>query len=239
MSSKPSDKTPAVKEQLPLAYAWREGLSYDNFCGADNAAMLQSLRQCADGSGDQFIYLWGAAGVGKSHLLQAACHQVAELGQAVAYLPLAEFVDLPVEALEGLEGLSLVCLDDVQAVAGVPQWEEALFHLYNRLRDSDTALLAAGNVSPAGLDIGLPDLTSRLGWGPVFRVQEPQEDEKIRALQTRATARGFDLPDEVARYLIRRSPRDMTSLFALLDRLDQASLAQQRRLTIPFVRGLI
>lgn len=239
MSSKSSDKTHAVKEQLPLAYAWREGLSYDNFCGADNAAMVQSLQHCADGSGDQFIYLWGAVGVGKSHLLQAACQQLAGQGQAVAYLPLAEFVDLPVAVLEGLEGLSLVCLDDVQAVAGVSQWEEALFHLYNRLRDSGTALLAAGNASPAGLDIGLPDLTSRLGWGPVFRVQEPQEDEKISALQTRATVRGFDLPDEVARYLIRRSPRDMTSLFALLDKLDQASLAQQRRLTIPFVRNLI
>ncbi len=231
--------TPPVKEQLPLAYAWRDGLSFDNFCGAENAAVVQSLQHGADGSGDQFIYLWGAPGVGKSHLLQAACQRAAQRGRAVAYLPLVEFVDMPVEALEGLEGLALVCLDDVQAVAGVTHWEEALFHLYNRLRDSGAVLLAAGDASPAGLAIELPDLRSRLGWGPVFRVQEPQEDEKIHALQARAKARGFDLPDEVARYLIRRSPRDMTSLFALLDRLDQASLAQQRRLTIPFVRSLV
>ncbi len=239
MTSKHPAKTPFVKEQLPLAYAWRDGLSFDNFCGAENRAVVQSLQHGADGSGDQFIYLWGTPGVGKSHLLQAACQRAAQQGLAVAYLPLAEFVGMPVEALDGLESLSLVCLDDVQVVAGVAHWEEALFHLYNRLRDSGAVLLAAGDASPAGLDIGLLDLRSRLGWGPVFRVQEPQEDEKIHALQTRAKARGFDLPDEVARYLIRRSPRDMTSLFALLDRLDQASLAQQRRLTIPFVRNLI
>lgn len=243
MTSKHSAKTSSVKEQLPLAYAWRDGLSFDNFCGVENVAVVQSLQHGTDGSGDQFIYLWGAPGVGKSHLLQAACQRAAGQDRTVAYFPLASFVDkqidMPVEALDGLESLSLVCLDDVQTVAGVAHWEEALFHLYNRLRDSGTILLAAGDASPAGLGIDLPDLRSRLGWGPVFRVQEPQEDEKIHALQARAKARGFDLPDEVARYLIRRSPRDMTSLFALLDRLDQASLAQQRHLTIPFVRNLI
>ncbi|HHH47460.1 MAG TPA: DnaA regulatory inactivator Hda [Gammaproteobacteria bacterium] len=239
MTVRQSAKPPAVGEQLPLAYAWREGLSFNDFCGAGNAAVVQSLQQGVDGSGDQFIYLWGAPGVGKSHLLQAACERAAQQGRAVAYLPLAEFAEMPVEALDGLQSLSLVCLDDVQAVVGMAHWEEALFHLYNRLRDSGAVLLAAGDASPAGLTIELPDLRSRLGWGPVFRVQEPREDEKIHALQARARARGFDLPDEVARYLIRRSPRDMASLFALLDRLDQASLAQQRRLTIPFVRNLI
>ena len=239
MTAKQSTKPPAVKEQLPLAYAWREGLSFNDFCGAGNAAVVQNLQHGADGSGDQFIYLWGTPGVGKSHLLQAACQRAAQQGRAVAYLPLAEFIEMPVEALDGLQSLSLVCLDDVQAVAGVAHWEEALFHLYNRLRGSGAVLLAAGDASPAGLAIELPDLRSRLSWGPVFRVQEPREDEKIHALQARAKARGFDLPDEVARYLIRRSPRDMASLFALLDRLDQASLAQQRRLTIPFVRNLI
>ncbi len=228
-----------VKEQLPLSYAWREDLSFANFCGARNAAAVQSLRASAEGRGDQFVYLWGAPGTGKSHLLQAACQAAAERGMAVAYLSLDDSAALPLAALEGLEGLSLLCLDDLQAVVGEGPWEEALFHLYNRLRDSGTVLLAAGDASPAGLGVGLADLRSRLGWGPVFRLQEPEEEEKVSALQARASTRGFDLPDEVAGYLIRRSPRDMTSLFALLDRLDQASLAQQRRLTIPFVRDLI
>lgn len=237
--SKPVSEESQLREQLPLGYAWREGLSFDNFHGAENAAIVQGLKQSAEGRGERFVYLWGMPGVGKSHLLQAACQHAAAAGESVAYLPLVEFVEIPPGVLEGLEGMFLVCLDDVQAVAGNADWEAALFHLYNRLRDSGTILLAAGNASPGGLDIHLPDLTSRLAWGPVFRVQEAQEGEKILALQARATARGFDLPDEVARYLIRRSTRDMSSLFVLLDRLDQASLAQQRRLTIPFVRNLI
>jgi DnaA family protein len=228
-----------IKEQLPLSFGWRDNVGFENFFTGPNAALVQCLRDSADGRGERFLYLWGGAGSGKSHLLQAACQYAAERDATVAYLPLADIAAYGVEILEGLESLALVCVDDLQVVAGQPQWEEALFHFYNRLRAADTVLIAAGEGSPAALPLTLPDLRSRLGWGPVFQLHALDDAGKIAALQLRATARGFDLPAEVAQYLIRRSPRDMGSLFALLDRLDEASLAQQRRLTIPFVRDLI
>jgi DnaA family protein len=228
-----------VKEQLPLRFSWRDGISLDNYFAADNAGLVHALRLAATGDGEQFLYLWGGAATGKSHLLQAACQQAAEQHQSVAYLPLEELVTLSSEIFDGLEQLSLVCIDDLQVIAGKADWEEALFHLYNRMRDAGSTLLVAASVSPAALPLGLADLRSRLSWGPVFHIQELDDADKIAALQLRATGRGFDLPDEVAQFLIRRSPRDMSSLFALLDRLDLASLAQQRKLTIPFVRNLV
>ena len=228
-----------VKEQLPLSFNWRHGVRFDDFIAGTHEALVHCLRDCAAGRGEQFVYLWGGAGAGKSHLLQATCQAAAERGVAVAYLPLAELAAYGPEILEGLEALALVCVDDLQAVLGRPEWEEALFHFYNRLRAAKTTLVVAGESGPAALPVGLADLRSRLAWGPVFKLDELSDAEKITALQARAKARGLELPDDVAQFLIRRSARDMASLFALLDRLDRESLAQQRRLTIPFVRTLI
>lgn len=246
-----------VTEQIPLRFGWRDGLSFSNyFIGssvaantADNAASYTAsnaeavhlVQRTAEGGADaeHFLFLWGAASVGKSHLLQAACQHAAENRRTVAYLPMTELIDLSVEVFDGLEQMSLVCLDDVQLTAGKPEWEEALFHFYNRMRDAGGCLLVTANVAPSALAVALPDLQSRLSWGPVVQLNELDDAGKISALQLRAEGRGFELPDEVAQFLMRRSSRDMSSLFVLLDRLDEASLVQQRKLTIPFVRELI
>lgn len=224
-----------MEQQLTLRIGLRDSATFANFFPGDNAAPLHLLQQGAE----PFVYLWGSPGSGRSHLLQAACHAEAARGGAPAYLPFAELPPGGVALLEGLEQMSLVCLDDLQAVAGDGAWEEALFHLYNRVRDAGGRLLAAADASPAALPVALPDLRSRLAWGPVFQLQSLDDAGRLAALQLRAQARGMELGEEVGAYLLRRCPRDMHALFELLERLDQASLAAQRRLTIPFVRDLI
>ena len=238
-----------VTEQIPLRFGWRDGRSFGNyFAGGDvesgrqsNAEAVHHVQRAAAGEAgaEHFLFLWGAASVGKSHLLQAACQHAAENQRTVAYLPMAELIDLSAEIFEGLEQMSLICLDDVQLIAGKAEWEEALFHFYNRMRDVGGSLLVMANAAPAALAVVLPDLQSRLSWGPVLQLNELDDAGKIAALQLRAKGRGFELSDEVAQFLMRRSTRDMASLFLLLDRLDEASLVQQRKLTIPFVRNLI
>ncbi len=220
--------------QIPLRVGLRDSATFSNFYPGANASACYALEQ----DGEPFIYLWGELGSGKSHLLQAACHGVTEQGGMAIYLPLYETGIAP-SMLDGLEDMTLVCLDDMEAVAGDGEWETALFHLYNRLRDSGSRLLAAGNATPAALGLGLPDLVSRLGWGPVFQLQPLSDVDKAEALRQRASNRGMELPAEVAAYLLQRAPRDMHALFALLDRLDESSLAAQRKLTIPFVRQII
>ena len=230
---------------MPLHFAWRDGLSFQNyFVGGSresNAEALHHVQQAAVGEtgAEQFLFLWGCKSTGKSHVLQAACQSAAEHRRTVVYLPMMELVALTGEIFDGLEQQSLVCIDDVHVIAGKAEWEEALFHFYNRMRDAGNTLLVTADISPSALVTVLPDLQSRLSWGPVIQLKELDDVGKMAALQLRARGRGFDLPDEVAQFLMRRSPRDMSSLFALLDRLDEASLVQQRKLTIPFVRNLI
>ncbi len=229
-------------QQLSLSVGLSDYATFDNFfvsAETGNAQSLALLCQQLDG-GECFIYLWGGEGAGLSHLLQAACHQALGRGLSAAYLPLTEMRDLdPRLVLADLEQLDFLALDDLQAVAGRRSWEEALFHLYNALRDGGKRLLVAARTSPRELPLGLEDLRSRLMWGLTLQLHPLGDQDKLQALQARARARGLDLNDEVANYLMQRLPRSTHELFEQLERLDQASLAEQRRLTIPFVKRVL
>ena len=223
--------------QLPLGLRLGKGNTFADYLPGPNEEAVAHLRHPLPGG--TVAYLWGVPSTGKTHLLQAACHEAAEGGLRCAYLPLREWRSLQPDLLEGLEVLDLVCLDDVEAVAGQARWEAALFPLYNRLRDRDGRLLATGPRPPPALALALPDLRTRLAWGVVFQLRPLNDAQKLTGLRLRARSRGLELPVAVARYLLHRCPRDPGSLFRLLDRLDEASLAAQRRLTIPFVKEVL
>lgn len=156
-----------------------------------------------------------------------------------AYVPLGAARELSPGLLEDRERAAVVCLDDVDAIAGAAAWEQALFALAERVRQQPGRWVAAGRAAPAQLGLALPDLASRLGWGPVYQLPALSDAERIAAIQLRGRNRGFDVADDAARYILNRFPRDMHSLFALLDRIDRLTLAQQRRVTIPFLRELL
>lgn len=224
--------------QLPLGVRLRDRATFANYYPGINQEAVRLLLDAATWP-EGIVYLWGGAGTGKTHLLQAICHRVADQGQALAYLPLRETADLAPAAVEGLEQLPLVLVDDIDAVAGDPAWEAALFHLYNRVRDRGGRLVIAGSQSPAAISIALPDLRSRLAGGLVLQLRPLSDEDKAAALRLQARRRGMEMPEDVAVYLLRRCPRDMAALFALLETLDQASLAAQRKLTIPFVKTVM
>ncbi len=210
--------------------------TFSNFISGENQALLVALKRLIAGQGERFIYCCGSHGVGRTHLLQACCHALHD--EPVMYLPAAA-PGIVSDMLQGLEYMHLVCIDDIDCVMGDSEWEEALFHFYNRAIDSGIRLVVAATKSPTQLDCLLPDLRSRLAWGPVFNVTELNDEDKIKALQLRALERGFEISKEVGDFLLRYCPRDMLALFKLLDQLDQASLAEQRKLTIPFVKSII
>jgi DnaA family protein len=166
--------------------------------------------------------------------LQAACAAVADGGGLASYVDL----DSPAEPgwLEGCENLDLVCLDALDAVAGAAAWNEAIFRLHTLMQDTATRLYVTTTVPPASIRFQLPDLRSRLLAASVHQLQDLDEAGQAEALQRRAEQRGLELSPEAAAYLVHRLPRDMHSLCAVLDRLDEASLAAQRRLTVPFLK---
>jgi len=225
-----------MRHQLPLQFEFNNEMTFDSFQVGNNQEVLSSLQLLIQGVSDSCLYIWGGASVGKSHLMQAVCQSMAAQGKPISYIPLNIHQQLSPLMLDGLEQLPLVCIDDVENIAGLGAWEEGLFHLFNRVRDQGGSLLISGNTPPAQLPLQLLDLKSRLGWGVVMQISALSDEQKIVALQTRAEIRGMGLSDEVGRYLLNRYSRDMLRLMGLLDVLDAASMSEQRRLTIPFVR---
>ncbi len=225
--------------QLPLRLRFPDSACFEDFAGAANAEAVSALGRLAQGAGER-VFLWGAAHSGKTHLLQACCTAAGARQRRAAYVPLREAVRVHEPTLlDGLESCALICLDDVDALGGAGPWEHAVLHLYNRAADAGRALVLSARRPPAEVQVALADLRSRLAWGLTLRLQPLADEDKHRVLQQRARRRGFELPDAVAAYMLSRHRRDFPSLLALLDRLDAASLAAQRRLTIPFVRTLI
>lgn len=233
-------------KQLALALSLRDDATFENFYPGDNqpaVAVLEALvskqTEIVLGKKESVVYLFGQTGVGCSHLLQAACHRADAEGLLSTYLPMEEVMYLSPELLENLEHIDLICIDNIDLIAGNSVWEEAIFHLYNRLRESETSLVVSGKLPLQETPIRLKDLISRLSWGFVFQVKGLTDDQKISALQQRAHARGFSLPVQVGQYLLRHYTRTMPELFALLDKLDSASLIAQRRITLPFLKEVL
>ncbi len=233
-----------MNAQLALNLHLKDASSFNNFLAGANREALERLRSAVvDAAAPQkspptMLFLWGADGLGKSHLLQAACRLAQELGMAPVYVPLREVMELSPALLESGETAPLVCLDDIERVAGRSEWETALFSLVERLRGAHGLLVVAGATPPTRLGLRLPDLVSRLTAGTVYALQPLSDAGKLEAVQLRAHNRGFEMPEDVARYILSRYPRDMHSLFYLLDRIDRESLMHQRRVTIPFLREL-
>jgi DnaA family protein len=205
---------------------------FETFVAGDNAAAVGHVRAVTAGAGDT-LWLWGAVGCGKTHLLQAACRDATAGGRRAMYVPL-ESTDPAI--LAGLENLDVLALDNVERIAGDAAAEHALFVVLNEFLARRGALLLAAGMAANACGFRLPDLASRAGGAVSYRLKALADDERAVALQLHAAARGLELEPAAAEYLLKRVDRGMPALAAWLDRLDRASLIEQRRLTIPFIR---
>jgi DnaA family protein len=224
--------------QLPLGVQLRPTAVFASFHVGRQAAPVAAVRAVAEGRAREPVWLWGATGTGKSHLLQAALAAWDGSAGPCAYLPLGSANVAPA-MLEGLESCGLVALDEVEAAAGNQPLEEALFHLWNRVLSRGGALLLAATQPPAGVGIRLPDLASRFAGSVVYQLAVPDDEDLAGILRLQAADRGLQLGSEVAAFLLRRVRRDTHELARLVERLDAAALAAQRALTVPFVREVL
>jgi len=219
--------------QLPLGVRLRDTARLASFVAGPNGEVIGLLSGAARPL-PRLLWIWGRRGTGKTHLLQAACASVADRGGSASYLdPSAGAAPA---LLEGCENLDLVCLDDLDAVAGDATWNSALFRLYTLMQDTPARLCVATVRPPAAVEFHLADLRSRFMAGSVHQLHELDDSGQVEALRLRAARRGLELSTEGAVYLLHRLPRDMHTLCEVLDRLDEASLVAQRRLTVPFLR---
>jgi DnaA-homolog protein len=224
--------------QLPLGVRLADRAVFASFLPGPNLEAVEHLRALALGAAGGVAWLAGPVGSGKTHLLQAACAAAGESLRA-GYFPLTELGPLGIGVLEGLPQIECLCLDDLDAVAGALAWERSLFALYREIDERGGRLIAAAATPPALLPWALPDLASRFAASAVFQLRLLEEGEQRQALRLRAQLRGLELPEETARWLQRRFPRDMRTLYNLLDTLDEAAIIAQRRLTVPFIRSVL
>jgi len=230
-----------MMKQLPLTFEFRANQTFNDFFAAGNQEIITHLQSCIEGTGEQQIFLWGESGLGKSHLLQACCHQAHQQGLSVFYFSMPTH-ELPDPALlTGLEKYELVCFDNIDNIAGDKVWELAFFNFFNQHRGLglDHRLILTATSSPDQLNIQLPDLKTRLNWGLTLKIKPLVDDDKIEALIFRADQLGFQVSPQVSRFLLTHFDRDLASLWTLLDKLDKASLAAKRKLTIPFLKKLL
>ncbi|NIG98823.1 MAG: DnaA inactivator Hda [Serratia symbiotica] len=226
--------TPA---QLSLPLYLPDDETFDSFYPGENPSLLAAIRSAVCQEHGSYIYFWSREGGGRSHLLHATCAELSQHGKAVGYVPLDKRTYFMPEVLDGMEQLALVCIDNIECIAGDEAWEMAIFNLYNRILETDhTRLFITGDRPPRQLNLYLPDLASRLDWGQIYKLQPLSDEEKLLALQLRGKLRGFELPEDVGRFLLKRLDREMRTLFMTLNQLDHASITAQRKLTIPFVK---
>ena len=220
---------------LPLGSNPRH--TFDNFCTEGDTGILDTLESLPRQGGS--LWLHGPQDSGKTHLLQAVCYQAKTREESAAYLPLKQMQELGPETLDGLEQCLWVCLDDVDAVLEQGDWEQRLFGLVNQAMDHGAGLLMAARRPAVNVSVELPDLRSRLR-GSVSCLLQPLDDERqSEALRRRAHSQGYELPEDTVRYMQRHVVRGLGQLCQLLDQLERASLRQQRRITVPFVREVL
>ena len=217
--------------QIPLAF--------ESFFPGNNAEIIQQLQELANQGSEQQIYIWGEPGSGKSHLLQACCQLGKAIGKDPLYLALSRNTIPDPAMLEGLEELDIVCLDDVQHVAENLDWQQALFNFYNRHRQNNRYLLLAADCPPKYLPLDLPDLKTRMSWGLTLKIQPLRDDQLIEALTFKAHYLGFDIPPTVGRFLLNHYVHDLPMLWLLLEKIDRATLAAKRKLSIPFLKQIL
>lgn len=224
--------------QIPLQLEPRRPDRLEDFVAGPNESVFQAVKQLLKDPGGN-IFLSGPSGSGKSHLLNALCHAAREQGMGAFYIALKRLPEEAAAGLEGLQGLDLVCVDDLDSVAGHARWEKALFRCFNEVRSANGCLAVSSRLPLSALRFGLPDLESRLAWGMRLKLKPPDDEGKLRVLQQRAAALGIELPPDVLDYLIKHSKRDMGSLLSALERLKVAAFSTKRRITIPLAREIL
>lgn len=227
-----------VAEQLLLNLRPRPDARLSDFAAPAYEALLAAAREFLATPGS-LLFIQGERAQGRSYLMAALCGEAERQSLSTVLLPLADLREESPTLLAGLEQQDLLAIDDVEVVAGDPEWEEALFHLFNRVRAAGGRMVFSAALPPAHSGFRLPDLVSRLALAPAWALALPDEASRQALLETAALRRDLALEPDQLRYILARGPREPGRLLSLLAELDRRSLVAGRRLTIPLIREVL
>lgn len=227
-----------MPEQLPLQFELQSNQNFSTFYPGNNVEIISHLQRITS-SNEQQIFLWGEPGTGKTHCLQASCQEATKLNRTSFYLSLDPQSIPDPSILEGLETFDLVCFDNIEHICNNKAWEQSFFNFFNLHRDNNKQLILSASCPPHFLDIQLPDLKTRMSWGLTLKLNSLTDDQQLQALIYKAAALGFDIPNNVGRFIITHYARDHASTWAILDKVEQATLIAKRKISIPFLKQIM
>jgi len=223
--------------QLPLDIQLNESATFKNYFVGENEQLVDKLSNLHKMKAD-FVFVWGASGVGKTHLAQATCHSLADSEKLIAYFPIDQ-PNIGSESLENLENVDFVCIDGFESLAGKNKWEQAFFDFYNQLRSHERQLVIFSQLSPNQISIDLADLKSRLGAMEVYKLRAIPDRQKINFLIGYGKSRGLEITEDVASFILTRTNREVATIRSLIKTLDQQALTHKRKITVPFVKDIL
>ena len=212
----------------------------ESFYESGNETLIKELKNLLFGVRTRpILYLWGESGSGKTHLLNACCIAAGKRLKSGIYVSLTGQSDDKLDELIPVAANTILCIDDIDTIAGLENAQVKILSLYESTIQNSGALIVSGSAPPGKINLELKDLESRLSYGGVYHVHPLDEEQKQQALRRQAKSRGFYLDEKVIAFIMSHCDRDTRSLFALLDKLDHASLRAHRKVTIPFLKTLL
>ena len=225
-------------QQIPLRFEFQSNQNFSTFYHGDNEETIDHLQQFCHSS-EQQIYLWGAAGTGKTHLLQATTQEVNKQSKSCFYFSFNSNSLPDPSMLTGLENLDIINFDNIDHIAGNNEWEQAFFNFYNLHRDRNKQLILSSSCPPKYLAIELPDLKTRMNWGLTLKLKTLSDKQLLNALIYKANTLGFEIPIQVGQYIMTRYASDLPSTWDLLKKIELATLSAKRKVTIPFLKQMM
>ena len=218
--------------QLGLPISLDSKMLLDNFLG--NKQLLDFIAQLYVDKTSAEIYVYGTAGLGKTHLLQGAALRVLSEQQSAMYIDCSNA--LPEHVLESIEQLNWISIDNVDAIHNNQQ--DLFFDLYNRAKQAKVTMLISGPCLPSELGV-MKDLKTRLGLATIFQLEQLDDELTMSVLNNQMIDRNLSIDSKVYKYLFKYYSRDARILLAALNELDKASLQAKQSITIPFVKNIL
>ena len=224
--------------QLIFPFQINQKASFENFfCSPDNSELISRLSELVANKNPDELIINGAAGSGKSFLMQAICNELSASGKQFAFIPMNKAINMGVEIFQNLASLDAVCVDDLQLILSKGEWEIALFNLINECQQSNCSLILSlgGNQSLEDIAL-LPDLLSRIKRMEFMKLQAVQDESLNQALDFVSQQLDINLEKAELEFLLKHQTRDFSILVDNLISLDKQAASLKRKITIPLIK---
>ena len=222
-----------------LTFPWNKSFhsSFEGFyIDPKNKQLISILENI---SINENMYIYGLKNSGKTYLLQSLCNKYSKNDKSSLFLPLKDVIKYGVEIIDSIENMDLVCIDGLEAVSQNKEWEIGLFNLINNAQQTGCRLVFTSSSEEGAINFSLADLDSRIRKFQSHEIFPISDDHLLKALKKITNLRSISLGEKEAQYLITYTKRNIADLTIILESLDQLSMENKRRITIPLIKELL